>query len=221
MRVVSRIEKPTSRALARWIGSVLAMSFGMVCFFAGTDAFTKANDVQTPLGIILYVSANGALVSMLPLAVVAIFRPRFAAHALACSFLILYVSGFATLNWREMDPQPALSHVVSDVWWYFGLPIGTLGLLLYGSVPGPVSSADAAHHSGNEASVSDTLITVLLSLAIAFMAAVAAFALVFIVPYILRLRLGDLGLLLMFVAPIAAGLPTFIMTFMIIRNITK
>lgn len=122
----------TLRASTRWIGSALAVVCGAVYLFAGMGAFFVGN-ARTVGGVVLWLLAVLALLSVLPLGIVAIFRPRRAALGIATSWAVLMISVSGSLQWEQMPRPESVSELLRPLVLYLALPLVVVVLLLYGS----------------------------------------------------------------------------------------
>lgn len=122
------------RTLARWAGSVLAMLLGVVALFAGMRAFFVANNIKTPNELALFLLSMFALLSLLPLGVLAIFRPRLAARGIGICLATVIISAYGSIPRTEIISRSVFDFLQPFLWWV-ALPIGILALLLYGAGP--------------------------------------------------------------------------------------
>src|ERR1700693_2042203 len=114
----------TSKALARWAGTTLAVVAGVVSFFVGMGGFFMARP-KTGVEFLLIILFVLAMLSVLPLGVVAVFRPRTAAYGIATAWLAVVTAALASIRLSEVNAWA--------LWWYLALPMGIVALLLYGS----------------------------------------------------------------------------------------
>jgi hypothetical protein len=134
-----------SRAVAHWIATLLLVPLGIACLFTGIRAFFVGASNMTLLDFVLLLLATLALLSVLPIGLVSVFKPRFAAHALAGSWLVLMLSAYGSIRWSEVDPSLSASDFVRPLILWFALPIGLVALLLYAS---PLGAPVEAQVSG-------------------------------------------------------------------------
>jgi hypothetical protein len=100
----------------------------MQAFFVGT--------AKTPLELVLFLALVLAAFSVLPLGVVAIFRPRLAAHGIGLCWLVLMVVGYGSVPWGTTASW-SLTDLLEPLLLYFPPTIGIVALLLYGAGPAP------------------------------------------------------------------------------------
>ena len=134
--MIPRAGNSATRALARWVGSILCILLGVWCLFAAMGAFFIANNIRTLQDLATTLAPILALLSVLPLGVVAIFRPRLAAHGIALCWLALMIVAYGSLPWRETASW-SLSDVLHPVLFYFPPALCLVALLLYGAGPAP------------------------------------------------------------------------------------
>jgi hypothetical protein len=102
--------------------------------------FFEANTKSDPDFLLMVLSVL-AMLSVLPIGVIAVFRPRFAAYAVATAWLVLMVSACVSIryyehvNWGEIWRSAPISELLRPLVWYLALPICIIALLLYGSTP--------------------------------------------------------------------------------------
>lgn len=89
---------------------------------------------QSPLDIITFPLVMLAVCSLLPLAVIAIFRPGFAARGIGLSWLLFLIAAFCSINWRATE-RPSLQDLAIFVTSCFALPGAIVTLLLFASSP--------------------------------------------------------------------------------------
>lgn len=141
-------EPNTLKALARWTGTILAITTGVVSLFTGMQAFFVANHIETVLELVLFLILILGTLSVLPLGVLAVFRPRIAAHGIGFCWLIVIVAAYGSVPWRESVAW-SVSDLLPMLLWWFALPIGMVALLLYGSPPEAAASAKSIEEKGS------------------------------------------------------------------------
>lgn len=129
-----------SRKAAHWGGVILGIFLGVVLLTLAPGAFFSAV-MQTPLDVITFPVGILAAVSVLPLAVVAIFRPRLAARGIGLSWLTFLIASLPSVSWGAVAPMTSLD-LVRFTFWFFALPGGIVALLLR-SAPKDASPATA------------------------------------------------------------------------------
>ncbi len=125
LRIMTSIRSPKA---AHCAGVILGVFLGVVSLPAVMGAFFSAV-FQTPLEILTFLVGIPAALTVLPLSVVAIFRPRFAARAIGVSWLLFLIAVFVSLKWRQIG-SPSLTEVAMFVLWFFALPGSVVALLM-------------------------------------------------------------------------------------------
>jgi hypothetical protein len=119
------------RRTAHWLGVILGVYGGLLSFRFGMQAFfvgTPSNFSET----IFFLMNVVALLSLLPLSIFGIRRPRTAAFAIAVSWVAYFVSQTFLLWPVHFYPSP-MSETVCELWEWVVIPLTSIALLLFGS----------------------------------------------------------------------------------------
>lgn len=126
------------RALAHGTGVVLALILGCV-YFGGGLKFLFVGGAKDGLGVVMWLLGSLAALSLLPLAILSIFRPRLAARGILTSYVILLAAGTAEAVRMKSRLYLSGSNIAGALVFSLLPPCLIAMLLLY-----PFGSRDAA-----------------------------------------------------------------------------